>query len=339
MPEDPLARYWSIVGGGTDPCYLEAKCRIVDVQLDADTETLWRMHDETSECRRPEHGPSLLDLKIELSRRILMKCALCERKCGVDRTTGELGHCGISNTRVSSEFLHMGEEPELVPSHTIFFAGCTFDCVFCQNWDISTRPDSGMRFDPNVLAGVIEGRALRTRRGDGEAARAGARNVNWVGGDPIPHLGYVLETLRECQAMTPQVWNSNMYLTTQAMKLLDGVIDLYLTDFKYGNDDCAKRLSNVDEYTEIMRRNHLKARSNGEMIVRHLVLPSHIECCTKPVLTWIAKNLGAVKVNVMGQYRPAHKARQHPDISRPLRTSEYEEAISLAEELNLDLCH
>jgi putative pyruvate formate lyase activating enzyme len=338
MPADPLARYWSILGGDSEPRYLESKRVMVEADLNIDTGALWQAHDDAVKRASGGAGLSLLDVKIELANRMLKRCSLCERSCGVDRTAGEVGHCGAREARVSSEFIHMGEEPELIPSHTIFLSGCTFDCVFCQNWDISTRPDSGLRIEPKALAEIIDRRADPAGEGRDAFSRAGARNVNWVGGDPTSHLVYVLQTLKECNTPVPQVWNSNMYLTESSMKLLDGVVDVYLTDFKYGNDRCALRLSNVHGYMAVTERNHRIARSNAEMIIRHLVLPSHLECCTKPVLRWIADNLNAVKVNVMAQYRPAHKASHHPDISRPLRMSEYEQAISFAEELNLNLC-
>ncbi len=338
MSEDPLARYNRILDGTSEPRYLESKRKTADVDLNADTATLWAAHEEALR-HSDDHGePSLLDLKIELASRMLRRCSLCERACGVNRIDGEVGHCGVSETRISSEFLHLGEEPDLVPSHTIFFSGCTFDCVFCQNWDISTRPDSGMCVVPVTLAEVIERKASQT--GTQAEGRWGgsARNVNWVGGDPTSHISFILETLRVCSARTPQIWNSNMYLTEPTLRLLEGVIDVYLTDFKYGNDDCARRLSNVENYTDTIRRNHKTAKSNAEIIIRHLVLPSHIDCCTKPILSWIADNLSGVRVNVMAQYRPAHRAREHPDISRPLKSSEYREAEAFAEDLGLDLC-
>lgn len=338
MSEGPLTTYWSILDGTSEPRYLESKRKSTDVDLDADTETLWTAHERAVRYSGRSDGPSLLDLKIELAGRMLRGCSMCERACGVNRIEGEVGHCGVSDTRISSEFLHMGEEPDLVPSHTIFLSGCTFDCVFCQNWDISTRPDSGEAGEPVALAEVIARKASRAEALRGGMWRAPARNVNWVGGDPTSHICFILETLRECSARTPQIWNSNMYLTAPALRLLEGVIDLYLTDFKYGNDDCAKRLSNVENYTDVVRRNHKAARSNAEMVVRHLVLPNHIDCCTKPVLSWIADNLSGVRVNVMAQYRPAHRAREHQDISRPLRSSEYREAATFAGDLGLDLC-
>jgi len=233
---------------------------------------------------------------------------------------------------VNSDFIHMGEEPDLVPSHTVFFAGCTFDCVFCQNWDISTRPSSGTPMTAEDLAKRIDDKALR-----GRAKSLPARNVNWVGGDPTANLPFILEVMRGCKANLPQVWNSNMYLTGEGMKLLDGVVDVYLTDFKYGNDNCARRLSNAKDYFSVVCGNHVRARANGEMIIRHLVMPGHVECCTGPVLHWIAKNLVGVLVNVMSQYRPEHRAREFPEIARPVSPEEYRRAVSIAEDLGLEL--
>lgn len=339
MVRDPLNRYWRILKGEAEAVYLAAKRTTVDVDLHSDTETLWEAH-AREQPRVGLHGNvSLLDLKIELARRTLMDCTLCERACHVNRVSGEEGHCGVLEARISSEFLHMGEEPELVPSHTIFFSGCTFDCVYCQNHDISTSPKSGKGVPPGLLSKTIQQRALAGVR-DGYWPRApiASRNVNWVGGDPTSNLLFILQTLSQCEANLPQVWNSNMYLTETTLRLLGGIIDVYLTDFKYGDDACAKRLSNVDRYTTITRRNHLLARRQAEVIVRHLVLPSHLECCTRPVLTWIAENLEGVKVNVMGQYRPAHRAMDHGDISRSLSASEYGSALRIAEDLGLDLC-
>jgi len=339
MSGQALARYYSILDGDCQANYLKTKRRTIEVRLQSDEDTLWKVHEE--ELSRPDTrvtrttGSSLLDLKTEIARRMLGNCRLCERRCGVDRTSGEKGHCGVKDARISNEFIHMGEEPDLVPSYTIFFAGCTFNCVFCQNWDISTRPDSGCTIEPTELADKIESRAEVGAKGQ---AFGRARNVNWVGGDPTSNLPFILEVLTQCRANLPQVWNSNMYLSVETMKLLNGIVDVYLTDLKYGNDKCALRLSNAPKYMETMRRNHLLGRQHAEMIIRHLVLPGHIDCCTKPALTWIAENLRDVRVNVMAQYRPEHRAREFPDIARPLRMAEYGEALEIAETLCLDLC-
>lgn len=279
---------------------------------------------------------ALLDLKRELAHRMLQRCELCERRCRADRASGVIGHCGVTAARISSEFLHMGEEPDLVPSYTIFFSGCTFNCVFCQNWDISTKPGSGQEVDPDVLARMIEERG-RSKTPGTHALGQYARNVNWVGGDPTSNLPFILDVLGNCNANLPQIWNSNMYLTEESMQLLDGIIDVYLTDFKYGNDNCAFRLSNARDYMRVVTRNHRLARDQAEVIVRHLVLPNHYECCTKPVLEWISENLRDVKINVMSQYRPEHRAPEFQDIARPLRISEFRAAIDLAEKLGLEL--
>jgi putative pyruvate formate lyase activating enzyme len=331
-----LTHYYSILAGDERAKYLRTKGRMVDTDLSQDDEALKTLHESAlkSSSDAGKGGASLLDLKAELAHRMLKSCNLCERACGVDRSAGEKGHCGVLDARISSDFLHMGEEPELVPSYTIFFAGCTFECAFCQNWDISTRPDSGVPIRPSVLARKIESMASREGR---STDLDGARNVNWVGGDPTSNLPYILDVLRECNANIPQVWNSNMYLSVDAMRLLEEVIDVYLTDFKYGNDRCALRLSNVRDYLRVVQRNHLMAREDAELIIRHLVLPGHTECCTRPALTWIADNLRDVKVNVMSQYRPEHRARQFEEISHPLGMREYQKAIDIAEGLGLDL--
>jgi putative pyruvate formate lyase activating enzyme len=263
---------------------------------------------------------SLLDLKVEICREIMQNCTLCERRCKVNRLKGEKGFCGVGESKIASEFLHYGEEPELVPSYTIFFSGCNFCCVYCQNWSISQFPEEGVHIPPKILARMIRQRRV-----------AGAKNLNLVGGEPTPNLLYILEVLKECDVNIPIVWNSNFYMSKEAMNLLDGVVDVYLTDFRYGNDSCAKRLSKVENYFKVAARNHSIASKQGELIIRQLVLPNHFECCTKPIIDWIGKNLGKrVYINIMGQYRPEYKARDYPEISRRLRASEHEEAIRYA---------
>lgn len=337
MESRALERYYSILHGKETARYLSTKESYLDADLSGPTESLWDMHLRFLGGGASSGRTDRLSLKIELARRLHSRCTICEHRCGARRAEGEVGHCGVLEARIASEFIHTGEEPDLVPSYTIFFAGCTFDCVFCQNWDISTRPTSGVVISPRNLARMIEDRVGTPDKEVPRGLRSEpARNVNWVGGDPSSNLLYILRSLSECQANIPQVWNSNMYLTEDAMALLDGVVDVYLTDFKYGNDDCALRLSKVPEYMRIITRNHLLARKNAEMIIRHLVLPGHVECCTRPALTWIASNLKDVKVNVMAQYRPEHKARDHSEISRRLHVDEYEKAVDIADGLGLE---
>lgn len=346
-----LRRYERIARRLEPPRYLLLKQAGCEFDASESSEALWENHDGrhpsrgTARCERP--SKNMLDLKIELADRILSNCSLCERRCGVDRAKGEKGVCGVLEARISSDFIHMGEEPEVIPSYTVFFSGCTFKCVFCQNWDISTHPGAGRVISPERLAKTIESKdahggwesdRLRGIGVPGFFARANyAKNVNWVGGEPTSNIPFILRTLRSCNAKLPQIWNSNMYLSEESMRLLDGVIDLYLTDFKYGNDRCARRLSGVDRYFEIVSRNHRLAARQCDVLVRHLVMPNHIECCTRPVLEWISESLPDSVVNVMAQYRPEHRACEFDEISRPLSSKEYAAAVRIAEDLGLNL--
>lgn len=272
---------------------------------------------------------SLLELKVELSRRMLAHCRFCERRCGADRPAGESGYCGVgSESRYSSDFLHMGEEPELVPSHTIFFSGCTFRCVYCQNWDIAMHPRSGFPAEPAMLAAVLQ-----------EGLSQGSRNANFVGGNPDPNLHTILETVelvgREGRFL-PMVWNSNMYTSSEAMEVLNGVIDVYLGDFRYGNDDCAKELSDAEGYFDVVSRNFAYAWETAEVMVRHLVLPGHLECCTRPIMEWVRRNMPGVYFNLMFQYRPEYRAGLHPGIDRRLTAEERNRALAMASEYALN---
>ena len=299
-----LDRYRAILEGEVKPYYIQAKEYSNDKRYSRlDEEQLWG---EIDEFRRENKIPPL-DLKIELAKEMFKRCELCERGCGVNREKGEKGYCNVGEPKISSEFLHMGEERELVPSHTVFFAGCNFRCVFCQNYEIS-QLNRGRKIPPEILAKKIES--------------SGGKNVNWVGGDPTPNLSYILKVLQKMETPIPQIWNSNMYLSERCMKLLSQLIDVYLTDFKYGNDDCAKKLSDVEDYTFVLRRNHLISEKTGDLIIRHLVLPGHLECCTKPILEWIDSNLDDPKVNIMTQYRPVWHASKYPEINRYLNSEE-----------------
>jgi putative pyruvate formate lyase activating enzyme len=325
-----LPNYFDILEGKGTANYLKCKKVPLDLDLGIPEKDLWKIHTKTiqegmnnEEVERPD--VSLLDLKLKLARHMLAHCELCERRCKANRLMGKEGHCRVVRSKISSEFIHWGEEPELVPSHTIFFSGCTFNCVFCQNYDISQNPKQGDAFSPKRVAEIVERRSESTR------------NTNWVGGDPTSNLPFILDTLTYCTVNTPQVWNSNMYLTKDTMSLLSGIIDVYLTDFKYGNNECARRLSNVENYWDIVSRNHKLARAQCEMIIRHLVLPNHFECCTKPVLMWISENLENVRVNVMDQYRPEYNAYDHDDLIRRLKGEEFQKAHKLALDLGLSL--
>ena len=276
---------------------------------------------------------NFLDLKVELLNRILRKCVFCEWRCKVDRVEGKReGACHLDNTaRVTTFFRHFGEEPPLVDSNgsgTIFFASCTFRCAFCQNWDISQDPDAGAPVSPGNLSLIIK--SLRSE---------GAANINFVGGEPTPNLHIITEALNLTSVNVPILWNSNMYLTPEAMQILADIVDIWLPDFKWGNDRCAVKYSRIIRYFEVVSRNHVIAYENGDMIIRHLVMPGHVGCCTKPVLDWIAENCPRALVNVMAQYRPEYLVLREPEkyseIARRPSIQEITEARNYANKLGL----
>ncbi|MHA2146751.1 MAG: radical SAM protein [Candidatus Thorarchaeota archaeon] len=340
-----LSRYRNIIDQKRTAKYLIAKTQTCETDLDSSSEELWSVHKESSERftelvksvdssgEVPGPVPTLernfLNLKIELAHRILADCHFCERKCGADRTRDEKGWCKLGSTsRVSSAFLHTGEEAPLVPSGTIFFASCCFGCVFCQNDDISTNPNSGQPAGPEKVASIAE--ALFEQ---------GALNVNYVGGDPIPNTHTIIASLVHQTSNVTQLWNSNLYCSEETMHLLVDVFDVWLPDFKYGNNECAKRLSGVENYFDVVSRNHLMAYNYGEVIIRHLVMPGHVECCTIPILEWISENMPNCMVNIMGQYRPAHRVPREKDtfsdIARPVSRQEMDLAFSIADQLGV----
>lgn len=330
--------YYSLLENENEPLFYKLQRYEVCFTKEEPLDTLLEIHNKaliefqnekkSLSTQRKKAVPNLLDLKIEISKKILEKCILCEWQCKVNRQKGVRGHCRVLMPRLSSEFLHFGEEPELIPSHTFFFSGCTFNCVFCQNYDISQDPCVGLELPPAEYAYIIEKRFYQ-----------GSQNVNWVGGEPTPNLAHILEVTKYVSVPIAQVWNSNMYMSELTMQILDGFVDLYLADFKYGNDDCAKKYSRIKNYFAVTCRNHKIANIQTEMIIRHLVMPNHVECCSIPVLQWITDNLDTTKirVNVMEQYHPEYKAEQFPEINRRLYTSEFQKAWNFAEKLGLNL--
>lgn len=307
-----------------------------------DEEALWDLHrelrkefrslwssianDEEDIKDHPQYDTSFLDVKIELAYRILSPCKMCENMCMVERASGKRGRCGLDGiVRVSSAFLHLGEEAPLVPSGTIFFTGCSLHCVYCQNWDISRNPYNGVVVDAEKLSSISRDLAAR-----------GARNINYVGGNPDQSLHIIVESLKYLNVNVPQLWNSNMYMSREALELLLDIMDIWLPDFKYGNSECAYKYSLVKNYFEVVSRNHKIVYDYGaNIIIRHLVLPNHLECCTYNVLSWISENTPNVLVNVMDQYRPEYLVFKYPwkfkEISRRLTYEEIRRAYEYAE--------
>jgi len=335
-----LARYFAVMQNEKTAKFMTAKKLPAEFDKSAPLETLWKEHAKcTEEFCKIEHEidsgkvhefptptKSYFDLKIEIANRILQHCHFCSRRCGANRLAGALGYCKCGDTlAVSSIFAHVGEEPELVPSGTIFTMGCTIRCHHCQNWTISQWMEPSAECKPRDMAREVEHLRL-----------SGCRNVNLVGGEPTPWLQQWLETFKHVSVNVPVVWNSNSYYSPETAHLLAGFADVYLLDFKYGPANCAERISDAPDYWKVCTRNHLEAKKHGELIIRVLVLPNHLECCTKPTLNWIAENLGAeTRVNLMFQYKPEWRAHEIPELHRRLTKHEKEKAVQLAEKVGL----
>jgi len=311
-PNDSIEKLWQ------NHVQLNGEFYRIESEIDAGRLELEDM--ETSE-------KSFLDLKIEIAKRILQNCHFCTRRCSINRLEGEVGYCKCgSQITVSSIFAHMGEEPELVPSGTIFTMGCTMRCKHCQNYTISQWMENGEVYKLEDLAAQIE-----------QLRKNGCRNANLVGGEPTPWLQQWLETFKHVNANIPIVWNSNTYYSTESAQLLAGFADVYLLDFKYGPGDCAEGISDAPDYWAVCTGNHLEAKKYGDLIIRVLVLPGHLKCCTKPILSWIASNLGTeTRVNIMFQFRPEWRAYEVPELRRGLTEDEMERAIQLAREAKLE---
>lgn len=322
-----LPHYQRILSKKEDPFFSISKRKSVHFSKMDSTKILWEKHDAALKNRELSEGPvqqSLLDLKIELATRMQTNCQLCEHKCQVNREKKE-GICKVTTPRISSEFLHTGEEFLFVPSHTVFFSGCTFQCVFCQNWEIS-----------QIKTGIYISQAYMVKRII-ERNLQGSRNVNWVGGDPTPNILYIFQTLKELNEPIPQIWNSNMYCSIETMNLLRGVIDVYLADFKFGRDRCAKYLSNTKEYLKDITRNLLQSSHQGDLLIRHLIVPNHVSCCSLPIITWMHTHLKHIPFNIMDQYRPCYKAKNISAINRSVTSSEYETVMKAAVEKGLTI--
>jgi putative pyruvate formate lyase activating enzyme len=264
---------------------------------------LWEAHRSAMDINRnsdilpaPAKGEaSLLSLKRELARRMLMNCHLCAHRCGVDRTRGELGVCRLGTEATAVEhFVHISEESPINPSLVLNLAGCGMRCSYCQQ---------NALLDPAVISGEPIDPELWSR-----LDTSGARTLSFVGGNPDESLYAILRFLEGMPEhwSLPLVWNCHAYGTTETLKLLDGLIDVYVPDFKYGSERCGQTWSAVNDYPNIARA-AVSAMVTQEaiVIVRLLVLPGHNECCHFPVLEFLATLPGnRLSVSVRGQYCP-----------------------------------
>jgi putative pyruvate formate lyase activating enzyme len=281
-----------------------------------------------------------LDNRIEKVAEIYKHCTLCPNKCEVDRTVSREGKCKSGSLPiVSSANPHFGEEPPLVGYHgsgTIFFTHCNLHCIYCQNYDIS-QMSGGREISYEQLAELMI-----------HLQKTGCHNINFV---TPTHMVYpILIALKKAidkGLNVPLVYNSGGYDSVDTIKLLDGVFDIYMPDFKYYFDESGLTLSNAPSYPQVARMairemhrqvGDLQLNEKGiafrGLLVRHLVLPEHTDE-SKGIMDFIASLSLNTYLNIMDQYRPAYRAYECRSLTRRISHEEYQELIDYALKLGL----
>jgi len=272
--------------------------------------------------------------KINQSRNLLRSCTLCPRECQVDRLSGDTGDCETGeNAKVSSYNPHFGEEAPLVGSHgsgTIFFTHCNLLCNFCQNYDIS-HEGRGSEVTASQLASTML--ILQNN---------GCHNINLVTPTHVvPQILQALDIAIDGGLQIPLVYNTSGYDKVETLELLDGIIDIYMPDFKFWDPQVADLTCNAPDYPDSARLALAEMfRQVGDLtvdergiatrglLVRHLVLPSGM-AGTRQVMEFIAQNISKdTYVNIMAQYRPCGKAHHVDSLSEPLPPVEYDKAVA-----------
>lgn len=270
---------------------------------------------------------------MEKMNEALSHCQVCPRNCGIDRTAGQFGFCRAPYLpKVALVSRHDWEEPPISGtkgSGTVFFSHCNLGCVFCQNFQIS-QDGFGQEISVERLAEIFLEQQAR-----------GFHNVNLVSAVQfIPQTAKAIKIAKEQGLKIPVVYNSNGYESVEGLRMLEGLVDVYLPDFKYWNNDLGLAYSKVPHYRETAAAAILEMRrqvgkdildKNGILqkgiILRHLVLPGQYKDSFL-VLDWVRENLGADSfVSLMSQYTPMHKAAEYPPLSRKLTTFEYEKVV------------
>ncbi|MCX5852634.1 MAG: radical SAM protein [Deltaproteobacteria bacterium] len=287
------------------------------------------------------HREGTLKKRVDEALACLKECRLCPRECGIDRLADERGFCGTGRyAKVASAGPHFGEETPLVGrggSGTIFFSSCNLLCSFCQNYDISHLKE-GVEVDAGDLALMMM-----------RLSRSGCHNINFV--TPTHVVPQILEGLLaavEHGISVPLVYNTGGYDSVETLKLLDGVIDIYMPDFKFWYASRAERFCRASDYREraidAIREMHrqvgdlvLDAGGIAErgLLVRHLVMPNDV-AGTGEVMKFLAGRISPdTYVNVMDQYRPCFRADTDAMINRPVTGAEFRRAVEAAREAGL----
>jgi putative pyruvate formate lyase activating enzyme len=282
-----------------------------------------------------------LQQRVRFLKEFLKECRLCPRECRVDRLNGEKGVCQAGlEPMVSSAFPHFGEEPPLVGYHgsgTIFLTHCNLRCIFCQNYDIS-HLGNGEPMTSSDMARVM----VRLQE-------MGCHNINFV--TPTHYAPQIVASLPEAienGLRLPIVYNCSGYESIEVIRLLDGVVDIYMPDAKYMDGKYSKRFSNAPDYPEVIKGilkemqrqvGDLTTDSRGiaerGLLIRHLVMP-HGVASSEAVLRFIAEEISThCYVNIMDQYRPEYRAHEYPEINRRITQKEYLETTQWAKRYQL----
>lgn len=307
----------------------------------------------------PEPGYLALARSGELHRRaetlwsMLSDCDICPRDCRVDRLAGEIAACFSAELPiVSSHVAHFGEEPCLSGTRgagNIFFGQCNMRCVYCQNFQIS-QDYKGRGIDAATGERRNEVSLERLAEMMLELQGQGCHSINFVSPTHfVPQMVRAIEIAAAGGLRLPIVYNTNAYDSVRVLRLLDGIVDVYLPDFKYWSDEAGREWSHVRGYASVARETiaemwrqtgPLSVDENGiarrGLILRHLILPNDL-ADTEPVLKWIAETLGSeVTLSLMAQYYPANKSARHILLNRRITPREYERAIELAQALGFE---
>jgi putative pyruvate formate lyase activating enzyme len=317
----------AVLGNGED-----SPVAASDAAIDSNFEPPYRRLHKTGELKK--RGEELWD--------IMESCELCPRQCGVDRLDGDEGFCEASSQlEITSYHPHFGEETPLVGnggSGTIFMTNCGLRCVFCINWPIS----QGGEGSPRTIEDMANMMLVLQEQG--------CPNINVVTPTHYsPHIVLALDLAAANGLRVPLVYNTCGWERLEILKKLDGIVDIYLPDFKYAEGNmAAKYSSDADTYPEMTKAALLemnrqvgvaKPAPDGltyrGLMIRHLVMPNNVGG-TKQVIQWIAENLPKdTYFNIMSQYRPMYKASEYPEISRPINRKEYASAVQYAKGVGL----
>jgi putative pyruvate formate lyase activating enzyme len=274
-----------------------------------------------------QNRPAIARERARVAQALLAKCNFCAHDCGANRLAGERGPCGAGvGTRFFSAQMEVGDELELIPTFAIALSGCDLRCDFCITGISSWNPRAGGQFDAREMA-------LRAT----QALEEGATTIQLLGGEPTIHLPAVLEFVAALPASAKLVWKTNAHGSAPARGLLDGLFDVWLADFKFGNDACAQRLARIDSYRRVVEENLTWANKHAELIVRHLLMPGHIDCCWAPIAEWLASELPGVKVSLRSGFWPGWHSGRHPELRGTVAAAERTRAFELAKDSGLNL--